>query len=318
MSSTQPSPRPDLLVIRAVLPAQMAQLEQAFTLHRHDQAEDKKALLAAIGPRIRGVVTSGLIGFDQAMLSALPAVEIVASSGVGTDTLDIAACRQRGVHVTNTPGVLDDDVADLGIGLILNALRRLGDGHDYTRQGNWGRLGMMPLTTSLTGKRLGIVGLGRIGHELANRATALKMKISYAGRNRQAVPYDYYRGPAELAANVDVLALSCPGGPATRHLIDAGVMEALGPKGWIVNLSRGSVIDESALLDTLERRGIGGAAMDVFENEPHIDPRFFTLDNVILYPHHASGTTETRNAMAQLVVDNLIAHFQGKPPLTPV
>lgn len=310
--------RPELLVLRALMAGQMEQLQRDFVLHRYDQADDPRALLAAVGPRIRGVVTNGGTGFKETMLPSLPAAEIVASAGVGTDSIDIPACLQRGVQVTNTPDVLNDDVADLGIGLIMNALRRLGDGHEYTRRGDWARLGMMPLTTSLRGKRLGIVGLGRIGRELADRAVALKMNVSYHGRRKQAVPYDFHERLTDLAANVDVLVLLCPGGPETRHLIDESVLAALGPTGWIVNLSRGSVIDEAALLDALARRRIAGAALDVFENEPNIDARFLELDNVILSPHHASGTAETRNAMSQLVVDNLQAHFAGRPLLTPV
>lgn len=310
--------RPELLVLRPLLPRQMEQLQKEFVLHRHDLAENAATLLAEVGQRVRGVVTQAGMGFKADMLPALPALEIVASSGVGTDSIDISACRQRGVHVTNTPDVLNDDVADLGIGLIMNALRRIGDGHEYVRRGDWAKFGMMPLTTSLRGKRLGIVGLGRIGRELADRAAALKMRIAYHGRRKQDVPYTYHERLADLAANVDVLVLLCPGGAETRHLIGKPVLEALGPKGWLVNLSRGSVVDEAALLEALENRAIAGAALDVYENEPRIDPRFLQLDNVVLSPHHASGTAETRDAMAQLVVDNLRAHFEGKPLVTPV
>lgn len=312
------STKPQLLVIYDLRPSQMEQLEQSFTLHRLSQADDKAALIASVGSSVRGVVTSGGMGFKADMLPSLPALEIVASSGVGTDSIDIAACHAKGIAVTNTPDVLNDDVAELGIGLILNALRRLGEGHDYARSGDWARLGMMRMTTSLKGKRLGIVGLGRIGLELANRAAGLKMQISYTGRTKQDTPHTYYDSLIELARNSDVLALTCPGGKQTHHIINASVLEALGTKGWIVNLSRGTVIDETALIDALERHAIAGAALDVFENEPNIDSRFSTLDNVILYPHHASGTTETRNDMSQLVVDNLNAHFQNKPLLTAV
>ena len=316
---TNPSPgRPQLLVLRPLMPAQMAQLEPDFTLHRYDQADDPQALLASVGSSIRGVVTAGSPGCKGEMLPQLPALEIVASSSVGTDSIDLAACRDRGVHVTNTPDVLNDDVADLGIGLILNALRRLGPGHEHVRSGEWSRSGMMPLGRSLKGKRLGIVGLGRIGLELAQRAAAMKMQIAYTGRNRKNVAYDFHDSVIELARNSDVLALTCPGGAETRHLINAAVLDAMGPDAWVINLSRGSVIDEEALIDALQRKAIGGAGLDVFENEPHIDPRFQQLDNAVLYPHHASGTIETRGAMSQLVVDNLKAYFQQKPLITPV
>lgn len=315
----QPSSgKPDLLVLRPLMPAQMEQLEQGFTLHRYDQAEDKPAMLASVAPAIRGVVTAGMPGFAGSMLAQLPALEIVGCASVGTDAIDLTACRERGVHVTNTPDVLNDDVADLGIGLIMNALRRIGPGHDYVRSGSWSKLGMMPLATSLKGKRLGIVGLGRIGQELAQRAAAMKMHIAYTGRSRKNVPYEFQESLIELARNSDVLVLLCPGGPETRHLINAAVFDAMSPDAWVVNLSRGSVIDENALIDALQRKAIGGAALDVFENEPHIDTRFLELENAVLYPHHASGTVETRSAMSQLVVDNLNAHFQQKPLLTPV
>ena len=312
------SGKPELLVLRPLMPAQMEQLEQEFELHRYDQATDPDALLASVGSRVRGVVTAGVPGFKAAMLPKLPALEIVSSSAVGTDSIDVAACKERGVHVTNTPEVLNDDVADLAIGLVLNALRRLGDGHAYVRSGEWSRSGMMPLARSLKGKRMGIVGLGRIGMEIAQRAEAMKMQIAYTGRSRKNVAYEFYETPAELARNCDVLMLACPGGAATRHLINASVLEALGPDSWVVNISRGSVIDEAALIDALQRKAIGGAALDVFENEPHVDTRFHSLDNVILYPHHASGTFETRGAMSQLVVDNLMAHFRQQPLPTPV
>lgn len=313
-----PSKKPELLVLRDLMPAQTTQLEHAFSLHRFDQIADKDTFLSETGPKIRGVVTSGAVGFSRDMLASLPALEIVGSASVGTDSIDVAACHEKGIHVTNTPDVLNNDVADLGIGLIMNALRRLGAGHDYVRSGDWARHGMMPLTTALTGKRVGIVGLGRIGHELANRALALKMNISYTGRTRQDVTYTFHDNVIDLAKNSDILVLTCPGGKQTHHLIDAAVLKALGPQGWVVNLSRGSVIDESALLDALADQAIAGAALDVYNNEPNIDPRFATLSNVILYPHHASGTTATREAMSQLVVDNLHAHFQGKPLVSPV
>lgn len=316
---TQPaSGKPELLVVTPLMPAQMEQLEETFQLHRYDQAEDRDAFLAQVGPRIRGVVTSGSGGFKAEMLNRLPALEIVSTSSVGTDSIAVAACKERGVHVTNTPDVLNDDVADLAIALVLSALRRLGPGHDYVRSGEWSRNGMMPLARSLKGKRMGIVGLGRIGMEIALRAAAMKMQIAYTARSRKNVDFTFYENVVELARNSDVLMLACPGGPATRHLVNATVLEALSPEAWVVNISRGSVIDESALIDALQRKAIGGAALDVFENEPHIDTRFYTLDNVVLYPHHASGTVETRSAMSQLVVDNLKAHFRQAPLPTPV
>jgi lactate dehydrogenase-like 2-hydroxyacid dehydrogenase len=310
--------KPELLVLKPLLPGQMEQLDSQFVLHHVYQTPEPASLIESVGARIRGVVTSGASGVGQDMLARLPALEIVASSGVGTDSIDIPACQARGVPVTNTPDVLNDDVADTGIALILGAMRQLVQGHAYARDGSWARKGPMPLTRSVRGKTLGIVGLGRIGKELAERASALKMKIAYTGRKPQDTPYEFVADLHELARRADVLALTCPGGAATRHLINASVLEALGAQSWLVNLARGSVVDEAALIAALRQGTIGGAALDVFENEPHIDPAFSTLENVLLYPHHASGTVETRNAMSQLVVDNLLAHFGGKPLVTPV
>lgn len=308
----------DILVVQHILPNQMAQLDAAYRLHRYDTAADKIELLGRVAEDIRGVVTTGGKGLSAELLARLPNLEIVASSGVGTDTIAVDACKARVIPVTNTPDVLNDDVADLGVGLIIAALREMPKGHDYVRTGDWGRNGMMDFTTSLTGKTLGIVGLGRIGHELANRARALKLRIAYTGRRRQQVVYDYYASVDELAAAADVLVLTCPGGAETRGLIGPAQLAALGAKGWLINLSRGTVVDEPALIAALRDGTIRGAALDVYASEPNADPVLTSLPNVVLYPHHASGSIETRSAMSQLVVDNLAAHFAGKPLLTPL
>ena len=308
----------DILVVQPILPDQMAALDRIYALHRYDQAQDKATLLGEVADKVRGVVTTGGKGFTAGLLGQLPAIEIVASSGVGTDTIDVAACKARGVPVTNTPDVLNDDVADLGIGLIISALRQMPKGHEYVRSGDWAKYGMMGFTSTLTGKTLGIVGLGRIGKELASRAKALKMRIAYTGRSRQAVDYDFHETVVDLARASDVLALTCPGGEATRGLIGPEELEALGSKSWLVNLSRGSVVDEPALIKALREGTIRGAALDVYANEPHVSPALSNQPNVVLYPHHSSGSIETRTAMSQLVVDNLAAHFAGKPLLTPL
>jgi lactate dehydrogenase-like 2-hydroxyacid dehydrogenase len=312
------APRPDVLVVSKVLPDQMRQLGEAYTLHRYDQAADKGACLDGRADAIRAVVTTGGTGFSAELLARLPNLEIVASSGVGVDTIDIAACRERGVPVTNTPDVLNDDVADLAFGLVIAALREMPQGHAYVRSGEWARRGMMRLTTTLSGKTLGIVGLGRIGREIADRARAFKMRVAYTGRNRQDVPFEYVPDLAELARRSDVLMVTVPGGATTRALIGEAVLEALGSHGWLVNMSRGSVVDEPALIAALKAGTIRGAGLDVYWNEPNVDPELAGLDNVVFYPHHSSGTAETRDAMSQLVVDNLAAHFAGKPLITPV
>ena len=310
--------RPDVLVVWPIRPEQMAELDRTYTLHRYDEAADKDGFLNGTAASIRAAVTTGGHGFTADLLDRLPNLELVGSSGVGLDKIDVAACRARGVPVTNTPDVLNDDVADLAFGLVIACLREMPQGHAYVTSGEWGRRGMMHLTTTLSGKTLGIVGLGRIGREIADRARAFKMRVAYTGRTRQDVPFDYVPDLVELARRSDVLMLTVPGGEATRNLVGREVLEALGPKGWLVSVARGSVVDEPALIAALEAGTIRGAGLDVYWNEPNVDPELVALPNVVFYPHHSSGTVETRAAMSQLVVDNLAAHFAGKPLLTPV
>ncbi|MEK6421548.1 MAG: 2-hydroxyacid dehydrogenase [Burkholderia gladioli] len=252
------------------------------------------------------------------MIAALPKLEIIACYGVGTDAIDLAAARERGIRVTNTPDVLTGDVADLGVGLALAMMRRIGAGDAHVRSGAW-QDGNMPLVTRLYGKRVGIVGFGRIGSTLARRLSGFDVELGYFNTTPRAdSPYRFFDSLTELAEWCELLIVTLAGGPGTRHLIDAKVLEALGPRGYLVNVSRGTTVDEAALLGALERREIAGAALDVFWNEPRIDPRFLALSNVLLQPHHASGTVETREAMGGLVRDNLAAHFAGEPLLTPV
>lgn len=311
--------KPDILVIIPVRPDQMKMLAAAYTLHRYDRAEDRDAFLGEVGDRIRGVVSMGISPFTEEMMGAMPNLEIVALGSVGYDTIDIEACRARGVPVTNTPDVLTSDVADLAMALTFDTLRGYSRGERYVREGRWRDEGFMAPTTSLTGKTMGIVGLGRIGKAIARRAEAFEMSIAYHGRRRQTdVSYDFHETPVALASASDVLVLACPGGDATRGLVNRAVLDALGPDGHLVNISRGSVVDEPELLKALQENRIAGAALDVFDNEPAINEDFFTLDNVVLQPHVGSATRETRGAMAQLVVDNLEAHFAGKALLTPV
>lgn len=310
--------KPDVLVVWPIRPDQMAELDRTYTLHRYDGASDKDGFLNGKAASIRAAVTTGGHGFPGGLLEKLPNLEIVASSGVGVEKIDVAACRARGVPVTNTPDVLNDDVADLGFGLVIAALREMPQGQAYVKSGDWARQGMMHLTTTLTGKTIGIVGLGRIGREIADRARAFKMRVAYTGRSRQDVPFDYVPDLIELARQADVLMLTVPGGASTQNLVTAPVLQALGPRGWIVNMARGSVIDEPALVAALKNGTIRGAGLDVYWNEPNVDRELVALPNVLVYPHHSSGTVETRAAMSQLVVDNLAAHFAGKPLVTPV
>lgn len=311
--------KPDVLVVAPIRPEQMKVLDKTYTLHRYDLADDRDAFLDNVGPKIRAVVAGAGAPVRQALLDRLPNLEIVCAGSVGVDAIDVEACKARGVPVTNTPDVLTDDVADLAMALTFDTLRGYSRGERWVREGRWKREGAMPLTTRLHGKLLGIVGLGRIGKAIAARAESFGMEIAYHGRRAQeGVTYRYYDTLTALARAADVLMLSCPGGEATRNLVSRDVLEALGTYGHIVNISRGSVIDEPALIEFLKERRIAGAALDVFASEPDIDGAFLTLDNVVLQPHVGSATVETRGAMAQLVVDNLAAHFAGKPLLTPV
>jgi len=311
----------DLLVVWPNRPEQMKMLDETYRLHRYDlaSAEDKEAMLREVGSKIRAVVTTHSGGFESSLLDRLPNLEIVASSSVGFDTLCVDACRARGIPVTNTPDVLTDDVADMAMLLLLATLRRLLPGVEWIKSGNWIDKGMMPLNTSLKGKKLGIAGLGRIGKAIARRAEASGIEVSYYGRRpQQDVTYRYYDDLVALARDVDILAPVVPGGPETEGLISREVLSALGPSGYFINISRGSVVDEAALVELLKQGALAGAGLDVFVDEPHVPAELLDMDNVVLQPHCASGTVETRGAMAQLVVDNLAAHFAGKPLLTPV
>jgi lactate dehydrogenase-like 2-hydroxyacid dehydrogenase len=310
--------RPDVLIVGPLYQPTLDALDREFTTHKLWLAPDRKALLAACAGRIRGVATSGFHGIDAALIDALPKLEIISSFGVGYDAVDVDAAKRRKVIVTNTPDVLNDAVADLTIGLIIAAARRIPQGDRFVRDGKWTRQAL-PLAQHVTGKRLGIIGLGRIGHAIAARATGFKLKISYHSRRRVPdSPFTYYERLIDLAANSDFLVAILPGGKETYHIVNEQVMRALGPKGILVNVARGSVVDEAALVKCLHEGALGGAALDVFEEEPKVPEALLTMDNVVLQPHVGSATHETRTAMGQLTVDNLTAHFAGKPPLTPV
>lgn len=292
-----------------------ARLQQEFNVTQVASVRDKPDEPG----RFRGLAGFGYIGADQAFFQSLPNLEIVSCYGVGYDGIDVVAARDRSIAVTNTPDVLNDCVADFGMSLILAVMRRMVEGDKYVRSGRWAKDGMMAFGHTPRGKRLGIVGLGRIGRELAHRAEAFGMDIAYYNRNpRGDLSYPYFPSARQLAEAVDVLALTCPGGPETRHLINAEVLAALGTSGVLVNIARGSVVDEAALVQAIEDGTIAGAGIDVFEAEPRVPEALFKFDNVVLQPHQASATVETRMAMGNLMVDNLVAHFAGKPLLTPV
>lgn len=310
--------RPDILQLGGYPDWDQVPLAAAFTLHRHDLAADKPALLAQVGPHIRGIATHGGLGASAAIIAACPNLEIIAVYGVGYDAVDLPACRARGIHVTNTPDVLTGDVADLAVGMLLAQARGMVAAEAWARSGDWAAKGSFPLTRRVFGMRAGILGLGRIGLAVGQRLAAFDMDIAYTAQSAKPVDWTYIPDPVALAARSDVLFVTLAASAATRHIVNAKVIKALGPEGVIVNVSRAANIDEAALLDALETGALGGAALDVFEGEPALNPRFRTLPNVLLQPHIGSGTFMTRRAMGQVMRDNLTAHFAGQPLLTPV
>lgn len=294
-------------------------LNADYTVHRHDLAADKAALLATVGAGIRAIATRGDLGASAAIIAACPRLEIIAINGVGFDSVDMPAARARGITVTNTPDVLTDDVADLAVGMLLTQARGMLAAEGWARSGDWATKGGFPLQRKVTGLRVGILGLGRIGMAIGRRLAGFDMDIAYSATSAKAgVTWTYIADPVALAARSDVLVMALAASPATRHIVNAGVLAALGPEGMLINVSRAANVDELALLDALENGTLGSAALDVFEGEPRLNPRFATLPNVLLQPHHASGTVETRRAMGQLMRDNLSAHFAGQPLLTRV
>ena len=318
MPDTIESTDTQLLAVSKLAPLFASQLTAAFNVH--DRLHDTDpAALARVAPQLRGIAASGESKVSAGLIAQLPALEIISVMGVGYDGIDVAAAKARGVVVTHTPNVLNDDVADLAIGLMLCAARQLPAADRYVRAGQWQRSGPMPLARKMSGARLGLVGMGRIGQAIAHRAAAFGMSIAYTARSRKpALPHRYFPSAAALAAEVDFLVVITPGGAGTRKLIDAEVLAALGSKGILVNVARGSVVDEAALIDALERGVIAGAGLDVFEDEPNVPERLRALPQVVLTPHIGSATGQTRQAMADLAFANLQAHFAGQPLLSPV
>jgi hydroxypyruvate reductase len=311
--------KPEVLELIDVHPGTTARLDEAYVLHGLWQANDPKRFLAEVGPGVRAAVTNGIVGIKGDVIEVLPALEIIGVFGVGVDAVDLATARARGVRVTNTPDVLTEGVAELGIALLLAVARRIPFNDRYVRAGRWPKEGDPALASSLAGRRLGIVGLGRIGRRVAQLAEAFGMDIRYGGpRRKEDVSWRYCDGLVEMAREVDVLMLTCKGGAETAGLIGREVIEALGPEGWLINITRGSVVDEAALVDALVGGRLGAAGLDVFAREPHVPEALLGLDNVVLQPHQGSASEETRSAMGRLVLDNLEAHFAGRPLVTPV
>ena len=310
--------KPGLVMVCPLMPRVMDGVAPLFDVHKLWEAADKDALLAKVAPATRAIATDGTRGAGADLMRKLPKLEIVGCQGVGVDAIDLAYARQNKIIVTNTPDVLNDDVADTAMALLLATIRRIPQGDRYVREGKWLKA-HMALTDTLRNRTLGMVGFGRIGKVIARRAAAFDLKIVYHTRNIQTdQPFVHYPRLVEMARDVDILMVIVPGGPTTKHMINAQVLEALGPGGYLINVARGSVVDEPALIKALEQKKIAGAGLDVFENEPNVPEALIKMDNVVLAPHVGSATHHTRNAMAQLVVDNLKAWSEGRPVLTPV
>ena len=311
---------PDLMSFGPLPSRAESALSEHFTVHKAYPPDDPDGVIARIGPTCRFAVAAGSAGpLTDARLARLPSLQIVANFGVGCDSIDVAACARRGIIVTNTPGVLDDEVADTTIGLLLSTIRRLPMLDGFVRSGGWASA-KAPWTATLVGKRVGIVGMGRIGQAVARRLSGFALaEVAYHTRRPvQGLGLRHQPDLVSLAREVDALIVIVPGGTATNGLVTREVLEALGPTGCFINVARGSVVDELALLELLQTGQLGMARLDVFINEPNPDPRFFELDNVVLLPHVGSATHETRERMGALVVDNLLAWKDGRSLLTPL
>jgi hydroxypyruvate reductase len=307
----------ELLVVAKLPPFLMEPLQKHFVVHDRIHDTDPQAFAKA-APRIRAIAASGESKVDAALMAQLPALQIISVMGVGYDGIDVAAAKARGVVVTHTPDVLNDDVADLALALMLSAARRIPQADRHVRDGRWPS-GPVPLARKMSGARVGIVGMGRIGQAIASRAIAFNMSVAYTARSaKPQLPYRFAASASELAALSDFLVVITPGGAATRKLIDAEVLKALGPQGYLINVARGSVVDQQALVQALKSKAIAGAGLDVFEDEPNVPEELRALDNVVLTPHIGSATGQTRQAMADLALGNLNAQFNGQKLLSPV
>lgn len=312
--------KPQVLVIGPYPEWDMVELEKSYDVKKLYEASDRDAFIAGHADQVTAIATRGELGASAELIGKLPNLQIVSVYGVGYDAVNLDTCRERGIRVTNTPDVLTNDVADLGVAMMLCQSRGMTRAESWVKDGSWAEKGLYPLKRKVWGRKAGILGLGRIGFEVAKRLRGFDMEIAYS--DVSAKPYAegmaFIADPVALAAHADFLFVTLAASAATRHIVSKDVLEALGPEGMLINISRASNIDEAALLDALESGALGSAALDVFDGEPHLNPRFLKLDNVLLQPHHASGTIETRKAMGQLVRDNLAAHFANQPLPTPV
>jgi len=305
--------RAEIVVTSRIPPCLMSALQDHYVVHEREHIREPQVF-----GRVRALVGGGEGKIDAGYMALFPALELIAVCGVGYDGIDVAAAKKRGIMVTHTPNVLNDDVADLALGLLLSVARKIPAADRFTRNADW-LDGPFQLTRKLSGAKLGMVGMGRIGQAISKRALAFDMDIAYFARHaRPELPYTFVPDLIALAAQSDYLLVITPGGAATKNLINAPVLAALGPQGFLVNVARGSVVDQAVLIEALKKKMIAGAALDVYVDEPNVPTDLRKLDNVVLTPHMASGTVETRKAMSALTMDNLNAHMAGLPVKTPV
>ncbi len=299
--------KPEIVIIGPMYPPTQARLEAEFTAHRLWEAPDQAAFLQSLADRVRGIAVYALHGCPAWVIEALPRLEIISCMGIGVDKVDLACARARGIPVTNTPDVVTEDTADIALGLMLAVERHIAEGDRFVRRGDWLN-GELQFGRAMRRRKLGIIGLGRIGSAIATRAAAFGMEIAYQGpRQKPDLPYRYFAEPVALAEWSEIIAV-----------VNRAVIEALGPEGTLVNIARGSVVDEAAMVAALQSGALGGAGLDVYANEPRVPEALLAMDNVVLSPHIGSATHDTRRAMGDLTVDNLLAHFAGRPLLTPV
>jgi lactate dehydrogenase-like 2-hydroxyacid dehydrogenase len=312
--------KPEVLYIGSFPEATAKALNETYTIHHFRNLPiPADAFTPEAAQRIRAIATEANRGATREMMDRFPNVEVISVFGVGTDAVDLKAAKDKNIPVTNTPDVIGPEVADLAMGLMLASARQIVMGDKYVRDGEWVAKGPIKLGRSVGRKTCGVIGLGGIGRAIADRAAAFRMRVIYQGPRKKAdAPYEYFADPVELARQSDYLMVACKGGPDTRHLVSKAVIEALGPAGTIINVARGSVIDEPAMIEALKSGKLGFAALDVFENEPNISKDLLALPNVIVQPHHGTGTVETRTEIGQVMLDNLAAHFAGKKLINPV
>ncbi len=307
-----------ILALQSLLPKEMDALENEFNVIRLWESQEPQQLIIDKSDDIIAIVsTYNCAGVSKRLMEALPNLEVIAQYGVGFDNIDLAAAKERDIIVTNTPDVVTDDTADMAIFLMLAVARRAVEADMYVRVGRW-TSSIASMGTSVSGKTVGIVGLGKIGSAIAQRASAFNAKVVYHSRSEKDSPYEYYDSLVQMARDSDFLIVACAASAQTNNIINYDVLEALGAKGYLINIARGSIVNESDLLISLSNKAIAGAGLDVFEDEPNVPQEMIKMDNVVLSPHVGGGTLETRSKMGQLVIDNLNAYFDGAELLTPV